>query len=87
MRNEPQACEDKPDAPFLRNRPVRPPQYHCGGLFLMKCASARVDSTGIRQSGEAALFAAQLEWLMIPRIWALELDTKKSVSDQKRKLS
>ncbi|MEZ0481962.1 hypothetical protein [Planococcus sp. SSTMD024] len=43
----------------------------------MKCASARVDSTGIRRSGEAALFAAQPEWLMTPRSWALELDKKK----------
>ncbi len=29
-----------------------------------KCGSDRVDSTGIRQIGEAALFAAQPEWLM-----------------------
>ena len=43
-----------------------------------KSGSARVNSTGIRRSGEAAPFAAQPEWLMTPRIWALQLDKKKS---------
>lgn len=65
---------------FLRTRPVSPLHPLCRGLFLMKCGSARVDSTGIRQSGEAALFAAQTGWLMTPRIWVLELDKKKSGS-------
>ncbi|ALS79902.1 hypothetical protein AUO94_15300 [Planococcus kocurii] len=42
-----------------------------------KSASARVGSTGIRQTGEAAHFAAQLGWLMTLESGRWSLDTKK----------
>ncbi|WP_204893494.1 hypothetical protein [Planococcus chinensis] len=45
---------------------------------IKKSGGAHVDSTGIRWTGEAALFAAQLGWLMTPRIWVPELDKRKA---------
>ncbi len=60
MNTEPKACEDRPDAlVFLRTVLLVPPQFHCRGLFLMKCGSGRYASTGVRRMPEAALFAAQ----------------------------
>ncbi|AQU80305.1 MULTISPECIES: hypothetical protein [Planococcus] len=43
-----------------------------------KSESACLALTGVRQSGEAAFFAAQLEWLTSRRAGHLQLDNTKS---------
>ncbi|WP_142826762.1 hypothetical protein [Planococcus soli] len=47
-------------------------------IGLKKSGSGRSAPTGVRRSGEAALFAAQSEWVMTRGVGRWSLDNKKS---------